>query len=375
MFRSAGCGARRAGTLRKIQIEEDIARASTLPGWFYTDPECFALARERIFARSWQWVGDVDRVKVPGKVAPVVLLEGCLEEPLLLTRDAGDRIHCLSNVCTHRANLVCESEGVESVLRCRYHGRRFGLDGRFLSMPEFEGVRDFPTEADHLPRPATGRWGKFLFASLAPAFPFDALVAEMDRRLSGLPLEDAVLDPAGVRDYGVRAHWALYCDNYLEGFHIPYVHAGLAAAIDYANYRTELFPYSSLQVGAAAGGEDVFDLPRSSPDYGQKIAAYYFWLFPNLMVNVYPWGVSVNVVKPMAPDRTKVTFLPYVWDPSRRDRGAGAHLDRVEREDEAVVEGVQKGVRSRLYARGRYSPARESGVHHFHRLIARFLSE
>jgi choline monooxygenase len=88
------------------------------------------------------------------------------------------------------------------------------------------------------------------------------------------------------------------------------------------------------------------------------------------MLNVYPWGVSVNVVKPLAVDRTRVSFLAYVWDPAKLDRGAGSGLDRVEREDEAVVESVQRGVRSRLYERGRYSPDREEGVHHFHRMLA-----
>jgi len=62
-----------------------------------------------------------------------------------------------------------------------------------------------------------------------------------------------------------------------------------------------------------------------------------------------------------------------VWDEARRESGAGAGLDRVEREDEAIVEAVQRGVRSRLYERGRYSPAREGGVHHFHRLLAEFM--
>ncbi|MEO6462336.1 MAG: SRPBCC family protein, partial [Candidatus Eisenbacteria bacterium] len=73
-------------------------------------------------------------------------------------------------------------------------------------------------------------------------------------------------------------------------------------------------------------------------------------------------------------DRTKVTFASHVVDPSRLAAGAGGDLDRVEREDETIVEEVQRGVRSRLYDRGRYSPAREAGVHHFHRLLAAALS-
>jgi choline monooxygenase len=356
-------------------IDPDIRRAWTPPASSYSDPRTFALARERVFARSWQFVGDADLVKVPGQVHPFLLLEGVLDEPLVLTRDRDDALRCLSNVCTHRGMLVCEHPGVEPALRCRYHGRRFALDGRFLSMPEFEAVEGFPSEADHLAPVDLGAWGKLLFASLDPAFPLAELVAEMDSRVGFLPLEQASFDASRSRDYLVRANWALYCDNYLEGFHIPYVHAALAAALDYGEYRTELFPWANLQVGVASGGEDVFDLPPSSPDHGRRIAAYYFWLFPNTMINVYPWGISVNVVRPLAPDRTKVSFSSYVWDAERLDRGAGAALDRVEREDEVVVEGVQRGLRSRIYRRGRYSPTREECVHHFHRLLERFLRE
>jgi choline monooxygenase len=354
-------------------IDDEIRRASTLPGAAYADPRVFELARERVFARSWQLAADTDMVRVPGQVHPFTLLEGMLDEPLVLTRDAQDRLHCLSNVCTHRGALLCEHPGVEPAMRCRYHGRRFSLDGRFLSMPEFEGAEGFPSEADHLPRVPFGTWGKFVFVSLDPAFPLSELLAEMDARLSFLPLSEAVFDSTRSRDYLVRANWALYCDNYLEGFHIPFVHAALAGALDYGEYRTELFPYANLQLGIASSGEDVFELPPGHPDWGQNVAAWYFWLFPNTMINVYPWGISVNVIRPLAPDRTKVSFLSYVWDPSRLDRGAGAGLDRVEREDEAVVESVQRGIRSRLYHRGRYSPKRETGPHHFHRLLTGFL--
>lgn len=353
-----------------FDIDADIRRARTLPAAVYTSPEVYAAARERIFARSWQLVGDADRLRVPGQVLPVTLLPGLLDEPLLLTRDRADRLHCLSNVCTHRGNLVEESEGVRQVLRCRYHGRRFALDGAFQSMPEFDEVEGFPAPCDDLPRVACEVWGKQLFASLDPAVPFAEWIAPVAERLGGwFPLADLAFDPGRSRDYLVRAHWALYCDNYLEGFHIPYVHGGLAAALDYGAYRTELFPWSSLQVGIAQGAEEVFDLPPASPDHGQRVAAYYFWLFPNTMLNFYPWGLSVNAVLPLAPDRTRVSFLTFVADPSRLDRGAGAGLDRVEREDEVIVESVQRGVAARLYDRGRYSPTREQGVHHFHRLF------
>ena len=354
----------------RIVIEPDIRQASTLPASFYRDADLFERTKESIFARSWQLVGDTDSLKAPGQIVPLTLLEGFLDEPLILTRDHRDQLHCLSNVCTHRGTILVEGCTNERAIQCRYHGRRFALDGRFLSMPEFDQVENFPSENDHLPQLAMGQWDKFIFASLAPAQALDEVLAEMKQRVGWLPLPAFHLDLTRSRDYLVHAHWALYCENYLEGFHLPYVHHDLAAALDYGNYRTELFAHGNLQVGIGKKGARCFDLPKSSPDYGQDIAAYYFWLFPNTMFNFYPWGLSVNIVKPLSPDRCKVSFLPYVYDASLLDQGAGGMLDKVEREDESVVEAVQRGMASRLYDRGRYSPTQERGVHHFHRLLA-----
>jgi choline monooxygenase len=356
-----------------FEIDPDIRVARTLPARVYSDPEIFRLQRDRLFARTWHYAGHDDLVKVAGQVHPFTLLPGALDEPLLFTRDQNDEVRCLSNVCTHRGTLVVEGPGHEQQLRCRYHGRRFALDGRFHSMPEFEQTANFPSPADDLPRASLGAWTRFLMVSLDPAMAFDELIKPMRDRLGALPFSELVYDAAGARDYLVNANWALYLDNYLEGFHIPYVHSSLATTLDYGEYAVELERFSVLQLGIAKPGEPAFVLSSKHPDHRRAVAAYYYWLFPTTMFNVYPWGISVNVVMPLAVDRTRVAFLPFVWDTTKRDTGAGAGLDRVEREDEAVVESVQRGVRSRLYDRGRYSPAREGGVHHFHRLLAEFM--
>ncbi len=355
-------------------VHEEIAEASTLPSRFYKDPSVFDQVREKIFARSWQFIGDTDLVKVPGTVHPFTLLEGFLDEPMVLTRDMDDKIHLLSNVCTHRGMQVAEGSSNERFLRCRYHGRRFGLDGCFQHMPEFDGVCGFPTKADNLASVAFGTWSKLMFASVNPLASLETVLAPVLDRVGWLPLDQFFPDPSRGREYMVRANWALYVDNYLEGFHIPFIHAALNEALDYGNYSTHPFEWGNLQLAVSKGGEAVFDLPKSSIDYGQKISAYYYWLFPNIMLNFYPWGLSVNVVRPLAPDLTKISFIPYVWDASKLGQGAGGDLDRVEREDEAVVELVQRGVRSRFYDKGRYSVAREQNVHQFHRLIAASLS-
>lgn len=357
-----------------FHIDPDITRASTIPSQAYTDPAVFEASKDAIFASSWQWVGDTDQVKVPNQVTPLTVLEGCLDEPIVFTRDREDTVHCLSNVCTHRGNVVVEGAANLNTLRCRYHGRRFGLDGKFQFMPEFDGVQNYPCAADNLPQVPFGTWRKFLFVNMAPQFSLSEYLAQVDERVSWMPIEQFRHFPERGRDYLVKGNWALYVDNYLEGFHIPYIHAALNETLDYGSYESILLNHGNLQLGVAADGEPAFDLPPGHPDEGTRVGAFYFWMFPNLMLNFYPWGLSVNVVRPLAPDLTKVSFIPYVWDESKLAVGSGAALDRVEREDEVVVELVQKGVKSRFYDRGRYSPRRENGVHQFHQFIAQRLA-
>jgi choline monooxygenase len=236
-------------------------------------------------------------------------------------------------------------------------------------MPLFKVVKEFPSAADHLPQLPVFRWGPLLFTSLQHHQGPEKYLGDMIRRVGWLPMDRFRLRPDLSREFRVKANWALYCENYLEGFHIPFVHAGLNAVIDYGNYTTELFGLSNLQLGIAKEDENCFDLPASSVDYGKQVAAYYFFVFPNLMFNFYPWGLSVNIVEPCGPRQTKVRFLTYLWKDELYNIGAGSDLDQVEFEDEEVVENVQKGVRSRLYRNGRYSVTREQGTHHFHRMI------
>lgn len=360
--------------MSKLTVDPDIRVARTLPAVFYRDEEYFIECREKIFRRTWHFAGDTDTLKSPGTVYPFRLYDDFMDEPLLFTRGHDDRLYCISNVCTHRGNLLAEGLCNEKNLRCRYHGRKFSLDGKFISMPEFEGALNFPGPQDDLPAVPFDILGKLLFVSLRPAAPLQAFLGEITERLAFIDHESMKFDAARSKDYLVKCNWALYCENYLEGFHIPFVHSGLNSILDYSQYRTELFDFSSLQLGIGRTSEAGFDLPKGHKDEGLNVSAYYYWIFPNLMLNFYPWGLSVNIVRPVRRDLTKVTFLSYVSDESVLSAGAGAALDKVEREDEAIVENVQAGIRSSLYESGRYSPEREQGVHHFHRLLCDFMN-
>ena len=339
-------------------VDADIAVASTLPGRFYSDRDAYERIKERVFARTWQWLGTLDDVAGRESLSPRALLPGCLDEPLLLARDAGGTLRCLSNVCTHRGNILVPEACRAKQIRCGYHSRRFDLAGHMTFMPEFAEAKNFPAPTDNLPQLAFYEWAGQAFASIKPAAPFDAFLGNAIASASADPVSQLTHDASRDRDYEVNANWALYVENYLEGFHIPFVHAGLNAVVDYGSYSSELHRYSNLQLAHDKQG---------------AVAARYWWVFPNLMLNFYPWGLSLNLVQPLGIGRTRVLFRSFVWDVSKLETGAGAGLDRVEAEDEAIVEAVARGVRSRLYTRGRYSPTRERGVHQFHRLLCEFL--
>jgi len=341
-------------------VDPDITIARTLPGSFYSDAAAFERMKDAVFARSWQWLGTVDDVAEPSSLAPRMLLPGYLDEPLLLARDAVGELRCMSNVCTHRGNILVNAPCRAKEIRCGYHSRRFDLAGRMTFMPEFTLARDFPAPSDNLPQVTFAQWAGQAFASLSPRASFDSFFGDALASVADDPVSQLTYDESRDRDFEVHANWALYVENYLEGFHIPFVHAGLDAAVDYSSYSSKLHHLSNLQLARDRAGQ---------------VAARYWWVFPNLMLNFYPWGLSLNVVEPLAIDLTRVIFRAFVWDESKLETGAGAALDRVEAEDEAIVESVQRGVRSRLYTRGRYSPTRERGVHHFHQLLCECLAD
>jgi len=356
------------------EINTDIRFASTLPAAFYQSREAFELMKEKIFASSWQLVEAGDQAQQPEEVFPFNMMPGYMNEPLMLVRDASNALSCFSNVCTHRGNILVDHSGKYKKFICNYHGRRFSTDGKFESMPEFADAKNFPRDCDDLQKINSLQWNQFPFVSLKPSFDIRDSLKKIDERIGFLPIAQFRHATEYSREYLVNAHWVLYCDNYLEGFHIPFVHPDLNKVLDYKNYTTLVFDHCNLQIGVSDDASECFELPADHVDYGKKIAAYYFWIFPNTMLNFYPWGVSINIVKPMSERQCKVSFLTYIYDEAKFDKGAGAMLDKVEREDEFVVENVQRGISSRFYTSGRFSPSREKGVHQFHSLVTKFMN-
>jgi len=315
------------------------------------DPARWPAVVGAVYAPAWHVLG---MAPAEGEAVPVTLLPGVLDEPLLMVGDAaGPRVY--SNACTHRGALLLDRPG-RVPLRCPYHGRRFASDGRCLAAPGFPAVPDEP-----LPELPARRFGPLVLTTLGGGG--DLPLGEPAlARLHGLDPAALTHDPGGDAVFEVTAHPFLYLENYLEGFHIPFVHPALARALDPRDYRGSEVAGGFLQVGTAVDGDPAFDPPPGHPEHGARVAAWYLALFPTVLLNVYPWGVSVNLVEPVGPDRTRIRYLRLVARPELSGRGAGAGLDRVEREDDAIVERVHAGARGRLYRGGGLSAEAEPGV-------------
>jgi len=345
-------------------VDERLARAATLPAPVYTDPAVLAAERPLVFGASWQLVGRADRVARPGDFFTARVAD----EEVLVVRGEDEALRALSNVCRHRAGPVASGAGSCRVLRCGYHGWTYGLDGRLLATPEFEGVEDFRREDVRLPGFPVAAWVGLVFANLdAGAPPLAATLGELSGRLEGDGLGSMRF--AFRREWTLDCNWKVYVDNYLEGYHIPVVHPSLMKELDYGAYRTEAFQNRVLQVSPIKGEGGRL---RTGPAGGE---AAYWWIWPNLMLNVYPDNFSTNLVLPIGAERTLTIFEWFFREPERPGVAAKveetvAFSDEIQLEDIAICEAVQRGLRSRTYVRGRYSEKRESGVHRFHRLWA-----
>ena len=352
-----------------FDIHPEISKASTLPKEFYLDPKYFKSCLDNIFPESWQLVADKKNLQ-SNNIYPINFISNLLDESLVLINH-NNEIKCFSNVCTHRANLITEKPCSGNKLRCMYHGRTFNLDGSYVSMPGFEETENFPTEKDNLQSVPVKNWKNFILVSLQGGIDIMPALNDVEKRLPNYPFEDLIYNEQISKSWEIDAHWALYCENYLEGFHVPFVHKGLAKELDVGTYKTFILENAVLQV---AEGEESFEIFQNPDNQEQRLYGLYYWIFPNLMLNFYSWGLSINIIEPISPRKTRIKFLSYPIKNNHQPISGDATLSRVEMEDQKVVLGVQKGIKSRFYSSGRYSPKHEKGIHHFHLLLDNYLT-
>jgi choline monooxygenase len=353
--------------LASYDDQASLDRASTIPAAWYTDQRVAQLERERLFGRTWQAVARVDQVANVGQFVTIELAG----EPLLVVRGSDNQLRAFFNVCRHHAAAVAtEEHGNASILRCPYHGWSYGLDGSLKGAPEFEGVCDFDRSQNGLVPVRVDTWEQFVLVNLDPdAKPLPEFLGGLTQRVA--PLNLSSLHFFERRIYALNCNWKVFVDNYLDGgYHVPHLHKGLNSVLDYRQYTIENEDRYCLQSSPMVTTTD--DANVAATRTGDR--AWYFWQYPNFMINLYSGYMDTNLVLPDGVDRCKVIFDFYFDDVSdaaaERNRQSIAVGERVNDEDVGICEAVQRGLHSRAYGAGRLSVRREAGEHLFHRLLA-----
>ena len=356
-----------ADLLNQYDAGAALEEAYTIPASWYVEERMEQAERGNVFGCNWIAVGRLDQVQKEGQFFTVEVAG----EPLVVVRGADGELRAFYNVCRHHAAAVANVPcGTVQHLRCPYHGWTYGLDGTLKGAPEFAGVCNFDRAANGLVPVRVGMWEQFVFISL------DEKALELKEWLGDLPERVAPLAIGSLnfferKSYTLDCNWKVYVDNYLDGgYHVPHLHKGLNSVLDYKEYTIENSARYSLQSSPMVSSEEHASFAATRT--GDR--AYYYWLYPNFMINIYRGVMDTNLVLPLGGDRCLVQFDFYFADVSESARSTNvesvAVSDRIQDEDVDICESVQQGLRSRAYRAGRLSVRREGGEHLFHRLLA-----
>ncbi len=278
-----------------------LERASTPPAAWYHDPDIAALENYGVFGSKWLYVGPLAQVERPGDF----MTADVAGESIVVVRGRDNVLRAFHNVCRHHAAAVATAPcGNVAALVCPYHGWTYGLDGVLKGVPQFDGVCDFDKAQNGLVPVRVETWESFVFVTLHPGIP--GLNAIYNSRLiEGVAkLGLSSLRFTERRSYDLACNWKVYVDNYLDGgYHVPFIHEGLASVIDDKAYKIETFGDVCLQSSPMTSSAD-----SATASVRRGDMAYYYWKYPNFMLNWYEGVMDVNLVLPLAVDRCRVIF-------------------------------------------------------------------
>lgn len=338
-----------------------IERAKTIPASWYTDPLYYDLDQKILFEESWQFVGHESQFSSPGSFITATIGN----ESVIVVKGKDNKIRAFFNVCLHRGGPIEKAQcGQTRMLQCKYHGWTYRLDGTLRGVPRFNRVELFDKNEYNLVPVDLASWEGLLFIRLSPE------ADSLEEKLDGIRERISPMDLSALRfykrvEYDIACNWKIYVDNFLEGYHLPFVHPELCDILDINEYVTETSPHYSLQYSPIAEEDNPYNTSGS---------AFYYHLFPNFMLNILPNRLQTNVILPLGVGKTRVIFDYYYNEVDSEE--AIRHIeediafsDKVQWEDIEICEHVQKGVHSRAYDQGRFSVECEQGVYHFQKLL------
>lgn len=338
---------------------------TTLPARYYTDPEQFRREMETFFCQMWICAGRDEQLAEPGGY----FLCEVASESIIVTRDAGGWVRAFYNVCRHRGTRMCtQAQGkFAGRIQCPYHGWTYALDGKLLGAPHMDGC-DFRHEEYPLNGVHADVWDGHIFLNLS------AEPKSLATQLADLPSKFA---PWGMQNlrlykqhvYEVQANWKLIVLNYNECLHCPILHPALSRISDYMSGNNDT-PQPSYIGGAmefrgraqtmSVDGERRRDyLPGLKEE--QRKQVLYYAVYPNLFLSLHPDYVLVHRLWPRAVDKTVVVSEWYfhpaeMAKPDFQAEDAVNFWDTTNKEDWWISELSQKGISSRAYVPGPYSP-------------------
>ena len=324
----------------------------------------FDRERARIFAREWVCVGRTESIPARGDY----IVTDVAGESVLIVRDATDGLRAFYNVCRHRGCqlvLTAACGHFASGIRCPYHSWTYDLNGALRSAPFLEDGDEF-SRADFPLHPiAIDSWGGFLFVNLQPTGSLADQLAEIPERVIRYPL--AELRTAHHIEYDVAANWKVVLENYNECYHCAGVHPELCAIVPAFKYRggSELdwergIPHvDGAWTFTKSGTTDRAPFPGLNDD--ELVRHKGELVYPNLMVSLSAEHVAAFTLRPVSPTRTVIgcdfLFHPAeIAQPAFNPADAVEFWDLVNRQDWAICEGVQRGMRSRVFETGFYAP-------------------
>lgn len=350
--------------------------ARTLPGEYYTSDAIFAEEQERLFSRQWVAVGRADRLATPGDY----IVREIAGESLILLRDRSGALRAFFNVCRHRGTRLCSepSGHFSETIQCQYHAWTYSIDGRCIGAPHMAGVEGFRKADYPLHQAGIAEWEGFLFVNLGPdPEPFEQSRAHLGNRFSRFGL--GRLQVGHRVRYEVHTNWKLVFQNYNECLHCPVIHPELSARMPYQSGANDLtegpFLGGYMQISEPAVSVTLTGGPVGVPiaqlDEVDSRRAFYYSFQPNFLLSIQPDYVNYYLVWPMTPSTTIVEsewlFHPDSFGrPDFNPKDAIEFWDVTNRQDWAICERVQLGVRSRGYRPSRYQ-AGETCVYAFDR--------
>ncbi len=363
-------------------LTEDATRSYTLPANYYTDPEVFELEKERIFFRTWQYVGHKSQVAQPGDYMTTTIVD----QGVFVIRGRDGELRAFYNVCQHRAHELLQGKGkIKAVITCPYHAWAYAPDGSLKAARNCEAVQGFDKKDFGLKPVRVEEFCNLIFVNLdddAVALTEQAPNLEASIRDFVPNFDDLAF--GGTSSFGdsvMEAGWKVIVDNYVECYHCGPAHPAFVDMIDMACYEHTIDGISAFQLGPQTKPENsAYSFDPDDPI--QRAAFWYLW--PNTTINIVPGSVNLNVTCIVPRTATTASFVNdrfALADEPESEARNDYLFNLLGREDQLICESVQRGLQSQAYDQGRFIADDEMGgeaehvVHFFHHMVKEALSD